>query len=371
MADITDSTNRGKGMSILGLTWGVGMALGPAIGGYTSQPCAAGSGAAVLCGPLTRRYPFIVPALVVGATALGCAVHAYANLPETVEAAPGAWKALVPKRFRAAGYATLDDDTKTGPAPDSPSGRKLPAATWQAIACYAALSLSQMCYEQALPVWATSPRDVGGLALPAKTVGCIMLAEALPNLALVFWFPALVGRFGLRRSWSAAAAVAAVVMSTIPLIGHLATGLAGGPPSHAAILAVAAPYVMVRSAAISVAFIGVFTLIANSTPKADQGRVTGISMMFGSGSRMLGPMIGGAVCSWSMHSGTFSADVGPFLPFVLMGTVMAVGGFLATLLPESIESTFEQAAEEALKGAATDLEVALVDRGAEGGGEYL
>ena len=40
MGTITDSTNQAAGMSILALSWGLGSAVGPLLGGFLAEPAA-------------------------------------------------------------------------------------------------------------------------------------------------------------------------------------------------------------------------------------------------------------------------------------------------------------------------------------------
>lgn len=60
IGDITDSTNRVRGFSFVGLMWGAGSIFGPLTGGVFSDPYKQSPF------ELVRRYPFIVPSLVSG-----------------------------------------------------------------------------------------------------------------------------------------------------------------------------------------------------------------------------------------------------------------------------------------------------------------
>ena len=49
LGDVSDDTNQAFGLSLLSVGWGSGLLLGPAIGGYLSEPC--------------NKYPGVFPEL--------------------------------------------------------------------------------------------------------------------------------------------------------------------------------------------------------------------------------------------------------------------------------------------------------------------
>ncbi|GJD10113.1 protein zinc induced facilitator-like 1 [Galdieria sulphuraria] len=64
LADVTDSTNESAAFGLIGLTFGVGVVIGPVIGGFLSRP-AVHFPQYVSSGSLLDRYPYLLPCLVV------------------------------------------------------------------------------------------------------------------------------------------------------------------------------------------------------------------------------------------------------------------------------------------------------------------
>jgi len=64
LADVTDSTNESTAFGLIGLTFGVGVVIGPVIGGFLSRP-AVHFPQYVSSGSLFDRYPYLLPCLVV------------------------------------------------------------------------------------------------------------------------------------------------------------------------------------------------------------------------------------------------------------------------------------------------------------------
>ena len=67
VSEITDSTNQGLAMTLITASWGAGLVIGPALGGFLSTPA---DKYPVLDTPLMRAFPYALPMVVVAALCL-------------------------------------------------------------------------------------------------------------------------------------------------------------------------------------------------------------------------------------------------------------------------------------------------------------
>ncbi|EIN06786.1 MFS general substrate transporter [Punctularia strigosozonata HHB-11173 SS5] len=82
LGELTDSSNQAVAFPIYGLVWPVGAILGPLLGGTLSRP--AENFPALFDTALFRRFPFFLPCLIAGVTALGGCVLGWLWLDETL-----------------------------------------------------------------------------------------------------------------------------------------------------------------------------------------------------------------------------------------------------------------------------------------------
>ena len=74
VADMTTVENRGRGMAVIGMAFGLGFIMGPAIGGLTST----------ITIPAWASHPFVIPALVAVVLSVGNFVWAWWSFAETL-----------------------------------------------------------------------------------------------------------------------------------------------------------------------------------------------------------------------------------------------------------------------------------------------
>ncbi len=74
VADMTTTESRGRGMAVVGMAFGLGFILGPAIGGLTST----------ITVPSWAPHPFVIPALVAVILSLGNLIWAWVSFTETL-----------------------------------------------------------------------------------------------------------------------------------------------------------------------------------------------------------------------------------------------------------------------------------------------
>lgn len=82
LTEITDDSNKAVAFSSIGFTWGLGMVIGPAIGGFLVHPARRWPQA--FSGTLLERFPYLLPCLVGGAILLVGAVMGALYIEETL-----------------------------------------------------------------------------------------------------------------------------------------------------------------------------------------------------------------------------------------------------------------------------------------------
>jgi MFS family permease len=101
MAEILDDSNNAQGMAVFGVIGGLGRIIGPAIGGFLSDPA---SHYDLFQNTIFESYPFALPSILVVGVCIISLVVAIFELPETLQSAKGG------NRSRAPFYMKLDED---------------------------------------------------------------------------------------------------------------------------------------------------------------------------------------------------------------------------------------------------------------------
>ncbi|KAK3237702.1 hypothetical protein CYMTET_52239 [Cymbomonas tetramitiformis] len=202
IAELTDDTNKARGMSYLSMGWGIGGVLGPLIGGSLSKPCSA-EGLLLdtfLCpeGALFARFPYLLPCLVAAAVNFLAAALSVCLLPETLakKSEGSAYQQLALAEEKddlepieielgkmrtdvAEGNDPLPQDMSANPNTKVSSREEVDLdleegiREWyrdrQCILClcgYGIIAFTFMVLDEAVPVYAAATVHAGGLALP-------------------------------------------------------------------------------------------------------------------------------------------------------------------------------------------------------------
>ena len=81
--EISDDTNQAVGMSLLGMSWGAGVILGPTIGGLLASPAGKYPDVFPVDGAF-GRFPYLLPSLFVAGACFIVFVIDFFLLPETM-----------------------------------------------------------------------------------------------------------------------------------------------------------------------------------------------------------------------------------------------------------------------------------------------
>lgn len=313
MTEVTDATNRGVAFGSLSTGWGLGTVAGPALGGALAMPCDGFLAGTSFCGTggLLETYPFLLPCLC-GAVASLCSTLMCAFcLRETVQRTSkgaaddeeGGELELAPLtgggdnggEGDSGGGGDFGEGRPESGVCDGPWWRHEP--TIYAILTYVLIAGSDIVYSEVLPIFASAPRSVGGLALPGSTLASPLMAQGLAVvLTSSTLFPRLERRLGSQRS------LLLGVAGTIagPLVLTPLTSLLRDAQMRVVLLGVAC---VVKGTVACVAFSSSMVVVSRATPRAHVGAANGASQMLVALARASGPALGGLLWGATVHIG--------------------------------------------------------------------
>ncbi|KAJ3337877.1 hypothetical protein HDU93_000377 [Gonapodya sp. JEL0774] len=167
-------------------------------------------------------------------------------------------------------------------------GCSLSGVTMWAVLAYLSVCFFAIVFEEMVPVFANSSRELGGLAFTSRDIGTIMTAQGVAGiLSQLFVFPRLERHFGVINTYCASLTVSSLVAVSTPFFGDLNAHLAFT----------------------EMAFTSSIIMVNDSAPAAALGQAHGVSQMMAAFTRAAGPTIGGGVYAWTLRNGlTFPLD---------------------------------------------------------------
>lgn len=322
-SEICTEEHQALGLSMIGTMWGVGLIIGPAIGGYFAQP-ADKYPSIFPSGSLFDSYPYALPCLCISAIAVVGFCSCF-FLPESLHNHPigPIDDVKAEKDVESKGDGT-PSDTKTETKGDSTE--KPLWKNWgmiAAVAAYCFWGLHDMAYSEIFSLWAVSPETLGGLGFTTSYVADVLAVAGLCLLLFqLFVFPKLAKWFTPITITRMPTLFTIPILMMYPLISRL-TG--------------AALWIVLILAAIiknllSVCIVtGTFFLINNSVFLKQRGVANGISMSGMSLFRAIGPASAGALFSWA-QARTTGFLPGMWMVFFVLSLICFVA-FLETFPP--------------------------------------
>ncbi|KAH7441559.1 hypothetical protein KP509_03G043700 [Ceratopteris richardii] len=221
-SEICSKENQASGVSMLTTTWAVGLILGPAIGGYLTQPSDKYP-AIFPTGSLFDRFPYALPCLCISAFAVPALIsgffiaeslHNHKLKPKINVMDPSAYLEI----------EKLEDDTSVMSnlkiEKDPPLWKNISALT--AMYIYCVWGLHSMAYSEMFSWWAVSSEHLGGLGFSTSQVADVLaIAGTIFFLFQLFLTPRLTKFFGALRMVQVPAALTIILTSLYPLFSKL------------------------------------------------------------------------------------------------------------------------------------------------------
>ncbi|XP_073270234.1 protein ZINC INDUCED FACILITATOR-LIKE 1-like [Primulina huaijiensis] len=327
--EIVREEHQSLGLSAVSTSWGIGLIIGPALGGFFAQPADKFPGI-FATDSFFGRFPYFLPCLIISIFAFVVTIGCF-WLPETLHSH---------KSERLSSHVSYDslesayrgsDEKLDVPDGRETTSKKSLVKNWplmSSIIVYCVFSLHDMAYTEIFSLWAESSRRLGGLGYSTEDVGTVL---AISGFGLLVFQSSLypiaekfIGTIMICR-------VAGVI--SIPLLTsyHYIAMLSG--ITQSILLNCASLLKNVLSISIVT---GLFVLQNRAVVQDQRGAANGIAMTLMSLFKAMGPAGGGMIFSWAqkrLHADFLPGDLMVF--FILniieaIGVLMTCKTFLAT-----------------------------------------
>ncbi|XP_042488195.1 protein ZINC INDUCED FACILITATOR-LIKE 1-like isoform X2 [Macadamia integrifolia] len=281
------------GQSLVSTAWGIGLIIGPSLGGFLAQPAEKYPNIFPEKS-IFGRFPYFLPCLITSIFAVGVFVVCF-WLPETLHTHKGndeeqhdSYDALkAPLDVSHAEKVT--EEIQGGRTPKKSLLKNWPLMS--AIIVYCVFSLHDMAYSEIFSLWAVSPRKLGGLSYSTDDVGEILSISGFGLLVFqLSLYPLVVKAFGIINVCRVAAVLSIFVLSSYPFIAVLS--------GFSLALLINAASVLKNVLSITIVT-GTFILQNNAVDQHQRGAANGISMTAMSFFKAVGPAGGGTLLSWA------------------------------------------------------------------------
>ncbi|XP_059653725.1 protein ZINC INDUCED FACILITATOR-LIKE 1-like isoform X2 [Cornus florida] len=282
------------GLSTVSTAWGIGLIIGPALGGFLAQP--AEKYPSIFSRDFVfGRFPYFLPCLCISLFALIVTI-ASCWLPETLhmhhKSRDNSCEAL-----ESACYESNAKEIKQDIEGREPISKESLIKNWplmSSIIVYCVFSLHDMAYTEIFSLWAVSPRKYGGLSYTTENVGEVLS----------------ISGFGLL----------VFQLSLFPLVEKII-----------------GPIMISRFAGVSIVT-GLFILQNNAVDQHQRGAANGISMTLQSLFKAVGPAGGGVLFSWAQARQYAAFLPGDQMIFFILNVIVAIG-VLMTFKPFLVQRT--------------------------------
>ncbi|KAJ4730071.1 protein ZINC INDUCED FACILITATOR-LIKE 1-like [Melia azedarach] len=306
------------GLSTVSTAWGIGLIIGPALGGFLAQPAEKYPNI-FSKESLFGKFPYFLPCLFISLFALGVTV-ASCWLPETLHmhdeddiSCDVSYNAL---------ESASKTEFKQHEGTDATAKKSL-LKNWplmSSIIVYCVFSLHDMAYTEIFSLWAVSPRKYGGLSYSTENVGEVL---AISGFSLLVFQLSLYPY--VERSLGPIVVARIAGALTIPLLTSY---------TYIAMLSGFSLSLLINCASVMknvfcVAIItGLFILQNKAVDQHQRGAANGIAMTAMSLFKAAGPAGGGALFSWAQKRQDATFLPGNQMVFFVLNVVEAIGVLL-------------------------------------------
>ncbi|KAI0058969.1 MFS general substrate transporter [Artomyces pyxidatus] len=334
MAELTDETNMAQGFSLIAVNAAVGSTIGPFIGGILSRP--QDHFPQVFGNDFWKDYPYFLPCAGVAMYSTTVLILAAFVLKETVtkpthSQSPSCDTDGTSSLVRVAEGAALEHGMAAS-APPKHDNKLLPLLQLLtrpvvvSISNYAVLALLEIALYALLPLFYSTPIELGGLGLTPAFIGMCMGTFGLLNGSLqALFFATVVHCFGPKRVFMVGMSVFIPIFSMFPLANALARQ--GG----LSLLVWAVVFLqLVLMVVMDMSYGCVFMYISTASPnKRSLGATNGLAQTFISVQRAIGPTMSTSLFALSLQKNIMG---GNFVYAVLIGIAL-LSLLLAVQLP--------------------------------------
>ncbi|XP_060218276.1 protein ZINC INDUCED FACILITATOR-LIKE 1-like [Lycium barbarum] len=321
-AEIFREEYQALGMSTITTAWGIGLIIGPALGGFLAQP-AEKYPAVFSKDSIFGRFPYFLPCLCISIFSFVVAIASF-WLPETLHNHDS--EMLPQDSYNALEAAS---DTKEGNESTSKENLFKNWPLMSSIIIYCIIALHDMAYSEIFSLWAVSPRKFGGLGYSTADVGEVLSISGFGvlvfQLTLYPWFAKYIGPILIAR---VAGVLSILLLTSYPYIALL-SGIT---------LSVVMNFASMMKNALCISIVtGMFILQNKAVDQRQRGAANGIATTAMSLFKAVGPAGGGALFSWAQKRLDAPILPGDQVVFFVLNVIMAIG-VLLTFQPFLVET---------------------------------
>ncbi|XP_065841418.1 uncharacterized protein [Oscarella lobularis] len=375
IADVSDDSNQAKGITYVAVAWGVGLMIGPALGGLLAEPVQQFP--STFSGGFLRTFPYFLPSAVTSFLVLIGVVVVYFFLPETLRKRSSSYNDAEEESIvlhRIGSSKDTDDygsvhkektevctENDTRPEPVLSFLRRfcnnvtrarqaclaaIKNSTWwsilkisearMSVAIYFFLCFSAVGFEELASLWMATKPYRGGTGFTEKKIGISLAVLSLVQVPLqIFFIHRLEEKLGSLKTFYLTCIGCAFFSAIQPVFSSIERDVVLLP-------ALFISFTITRFC-MGAVFIMVFLFINNSVPKQHVGTVNGLAVALSSIARMLAPSFGGSLFAWSIDRGATRVGF-PFdyhLAFYFFSIAYLAALLLSTNLPNSLQKQKE------------------------------
>ncbi|KAJ0526168.1 putative major facilitator superfamily, MFS transporter superfamily [Helianthus annuus] len=296
------------GLSATSTSWGIGLIIGPALGGFLAQP-AEKFPSLVSSDSLFGRFPYLLPYLCISIFAFVVTIIAI-WLPETLH---------IHKK------AELESASDVRVAQDEEKDSTLLSLlkNWplmSSIIVYCVFSLHDTAYTEIFSLWAESPKSLGGLNYTTEDVGIVLSITGVCLLLFhTAFFPIAVRIFGPLMVARISGVLSIPLLTAYPYIALLSGFILTFTLNLASIV----------KNILSISIItGTVMLQNKAVDQHQRGAANGIAMTLQATFNAIGPSCGGTLLSWSLKRQNVAFLPGAHMIFFLLNIIEGLGVLL-------------------------------------------
>ncbi|WJX87382.1 hypothetical protein P8452_69584 [Trifolium repens] len=299
------------GLSTVSAAWGIGLIIGPAIGGYLAQP-AEKYPQLFAKDSFWDKFPYFLPCFIISGLALTVAI-ACIWIPETLHNHSGSNESTDDAEALENGSERVDKEKNV----QKNENLFMNWPLMSSIIAYSVFSLHDVAYQEVFSLWAVSPPKLGGLNFSTDDVGNVL---SISGLALViyqiFVYPSVEKACGPIAFARITGIFSIPLLQSYPLIAML-SGI-----SLYIVISIASMLKNVMSVTITT---GLFLIQNRVVEQHQRGAANGISMTAMSFFKAIGPAAGGTILTWSQKRMDASILPGTQMVFFFLNLVEGLG----------------------------------------------
>ncbi|KAL2326214.1 hypothetical protein Fmac_025272 [Flemingia macrophylla] len=274
--------HQATGLSTVSAAWGIGLIIGPAVGGYLAQPSEKYPHIFPK-GSFWDEFPYFLPSFVISAFAVVVAIVCI-WIPETLHNHNCSNESIDDAEALENGSSSADKDRMIR----KNENLLLNWPLISSIMVYCVFALHDIAYQEVFSLWAVSPQRLGGLNFTTDDVGNVL---SITGLSLIIYqltiYPSVekaIGPIGIARM---SGMLSIPLLQSYPFIALLLSGLA----LYVAIIIAS----ILKNILCMTIITGLFLLQNRAVEQHQRGAANGISMTAMSLCKAIGPATGGAI----------------------------------------------------------------------------